>query len=184
MAAGLLFGLLAVHGIYVITWQKKYYDEAGTIVAKLIASPSGTAFHDIIMPGELPDITLRIPTYNQWILGFNYICLDSYMHRKWLSVVPTALRDPYKDAVALDGGDGIMLTGGALWRRGADEFEYSDFKGAMPVDITLRDGTSLPGRHSHVARFVSAGGDTLLYIKPFNIDSRDVVSAAIASGDD
>lgn len=101
----------------VIHEQHSLWEENSEIEADIAASPQGTIFRDIIMPGDLSPLALKQTTAGIWGNQFQMACRNSHgmTGDRMAAVVPAALKDfSFESAQPLEGSAGIYLWHGFM----------------------------------------------------------------------
>lgn len=160
-----LFAGCVAFSLHVLEWQYRYKKESDFLMDNLEKSKTGTVFHDIIMPEELPITTLYMNPKSCWVTGFHYYCLDRLFGSWGHIVVPESLRHPYSDARQISDSADIFATGDALWTRYMPDINIS---GEGFFRIRTKDGKVMDAQ-GLIHPFVSADGDTLTYIRVHKI---------------
>ncbi len=175
---GVAIILCVVHLLFVINWQTKYWHQNRDILSLLERSERSTVYYDIISPWSLPKLTLNYPSKSMWVSEYNYETLSAMRDYPLVAVVPSSLRDATPDnAKRLRGNVPAFSTGDALFVD-SRRVPFLDIRGAkaayIPVfpdcRLTLADGSEVLDSDALVLYYVNQPGDTLLYIRPYEID--------------
>ncbi len=165
--ASAVLALCLLHGLHVVAWQRRFYDEDKIITRLYQASPHGTVFTDsITLPGDVPKTTLSYPSKLLWLNQLHYHQFRFLNPDKPLAVVPASLRMaapansrpllPDSTLFATPEGDLFALPGAQA---------SPDLAGAH---LIYRESTGdFSVLQCFANSFVTDLGDTLVYIKPF-----------------
>lgn len=156
-------------------WQVRIWHEFNDITE--LMKRDKVVYYDMTMPETVPVTTLYIPTRSTWVTPYVTRCYDQFNGSTGHNVVPTALRAADIHSDKLIGGNlQARLCGNALWMPlGPLTLHDENY-----FDVTLYDGTVIRKRPGFAARFKMADGDSALYIKPYNVDSRQVSSISLS----
>lgn len=174
--------ICVLQAVFTIHWQIKYLKEYRSIMAQIDASDTGTAFQDVMKPGDLPYFSLKIPVQSAWINAVYYRCLWHYKLKPFVGVVPSVLREA-------DIEESLPVAG---------NFETAVYKNQLisPFNPRLKFPTFIEGtvtlKNSSVKKvngigipfvtdtFVHSDGevksDTLIYINLADINASDISS--------
>lgn len=176
LAVALALATLA-QGILSCVWQYRLKQEYNLIMNEF-NSGKLTVYHDIIMPEDIPDFTLRFPSRAIWVTNFHYVCMDNYFGRDGHVVVPTTLRDATEaNSQLLPGNLGALRKGDALWLPAMTPKE--EFKLKTSVYTATRAGGEMRPRRGFARSFVTERGDTIVYLKFFGGHIPDLTSISI-----
>lgn len=177
IATGLIATFCFAHIITVISWQKRFYDEAEYIYNALSESPTGTIYYDIIPRDAAPIITLRACTDRTWIEPFQYYVIDISIfnnQHKNAAVVPTKLSQSAANSKLLEGTARLSMTDGVLT---SDNLDLQRINGTLQLLLST-DTSPTPKIYDCLSlKYISPDGPKI-YIHPYKLDG-NIIKADI-----
>lgn len=154
-----------------LVWQFRLYRESEEIMAKMEASETGTVFHDVIQPEEIPLLSLKMTNYPAWITDYQYQALKNYTKKPTAAVVPTSLEYMSSPGVPepLEGNDGAWRVGNEIVMPWSDCAEPE----TVAAEVTLTDGATVP-TVAMLLPFVSGDGARMIYVRVQGCAAGDV----------
>lgn len=172
--------ICVTHAAVCIPWMYKFNQEYKTIISLFKNNPkNSTVFYDIIFPEEVPIYTLYFPCRSQWITSFHLGSLGVYLNRKDCVVVPTSLKDAsVKNSIDINGDGTIYRKGNAIWFKRPEDM-YCFMGGYFLIKLT--NGKTLTYHPAFTRTFKTTYGDSIEYIKPFNISANEIAKIKLVN---
>lgn len=159
--------LCLAQGCFATYWQCKYNREFYEIFNRIEKSDTGTVFYDVIMPQDLPILTMYMPPRANWLCPFQYECISRVTKKPLISVVPTALQKNIKnDKNLIPGTFKLRNIGNYYFSDNTKCINRNRSRNGISFEIELSDGTRRC-ISSEIILFINEDGDTLTYL-PIN----------------
>lgn len=149
-----------------LRWDWRFYVQDREIREQLEKSDTGTVFHDVIMPWEVPGVTtLYFPSRISYAIAFQIRSIDGLTPDKNFALVPAALQHIDLDKATPLGNDIYRYNNRIITTRPAPGTRE------MFLDVTLDDGTPLDGVYALIQEFKTLDGESFTYIQFLHPDA-------------